>query len=224
MDNNLADHVVVYLGDLGRDLDYEEQVYWKLFNVTPGGRQPSDTNFHRAFFAQFADPSAPDLLFKQDYTQLNETWTRKFGWPIFRPLHEADAYIHKQLRVPINESLSEFEAQLLFLVKLLVDSLNDAELRRACPLGQPDDKSISRFKRYLEEQQYPHTDRDIGLLRTLQDLRSSGAAHAKGKNFDKIRKKIGLDLDSPRDVFRGLLLRVNQMLKDISAHFLPESE
>lgn len=196
MDNNLADHVVVYLGDLGRDLDYEEQVYWKLFNVTPGGRQPSDTNFHRAFFAQFADPSAPDLLFKQDYTQLNETWTRKFGWPIFRPLHEADAYIHKQLRVPINESLSEFEAQLLFLVKLLVDSLNDAELRRACPLGQPDDKSISRFKRYLEEQQYPHTDRDIGLLRTLQDLRSSGAAHAKGKNFDKIRKKIGLDLDS----------------------------
>jgi hypothetical protein len=39
MDNNLPDHVVVYLGDLGRDLSYEEQVYWTHFNVTPGGTQ-----------------------------------------------------------------------------------------------------------------------------------------------------------------------------------------
>jgi hypothetical protein len=79
--NNLDDHVVVYLGDLGRDLDYEEQIYWKHFNVTPGDRRPSGTNFQRAFLAEFSDPSAPDLLFKQDYTQLDETWTKKFGWP-----------------------------------------------------------------------------------------------------------------------------------------------
>ena len=224
MDNNLADHVVVYLGDLGRDLNYEEQTYWKLHNVTPGGRTPSETNFRRAFLAQFADPSAPDLLFRQDYTQLKETWTKKFGWSIFRPLHAADADILRQIRIPITESLGEFETQLLLLVKLLIDSLNEAELTRACPGDTADEKGISKFKRYLESQLYPYIERDISLLRTLQDLRSSGVAHAKGRNFDKIQKRVGLDVDSPRDMFRSLVLRVNQMLSDICAHFIPAGD
>jgi hypothetical protein len=224
MDNNQVDHVVVYLGDLGRDLDYEEQIYWKHFNLTPGDRQPSETNFQRAFLAQFADPSAPDLRFKQAYTQLNEAWTKKFGWSIFRPLHEADAHILRQFHIPITESLGEFDVQLLYLVKLLIDSLNEGELTRASPGGQPAEKGISKFKRYLEYQQYPHTDRDISILRTLQDLRSSGAAHAKGKNFDKIGKRVGLGIESPKDVFRGLMSKVNQMLIDLVAHFFPASE
>jgi hypothetical protein len=76
----------------------------------------------------------------------------------------------------------------------------------------------------LEDQQYRHLDRDISLLRTLQDLRSSGAAHAKGKNFDKIRRRVGLDIDSPKDVFRHLMLQVNQMLTDLFAHFVPADE
>jgi hypothetical protein len=165
------------------------------------------------------DPTAPDLLFKQLHTQFNEAWTKKFGWPIFRPLHEADVHVLKQLRVPITESLGEFEAQLLFLTKLLVDCLNEVELTRAYP-AEAGEKSIGKLRRYLEQQQYSNAERDISLLRTLQDLRSSGAAHAKGRNFDKVRRKIGLDLDSPRDIFRGLLLQVNQMLTDLTAHFL----
>jgi hypothetical protein len=119
--------------------------------------------------------------------------------------------------------LTEFDVQLLFLVRLLVDSLNDAELTRACPGGPPDEKSISKFNRFLEDQRYPYVDRDIGLLRTLQDLRSSGAAHAKGKHFEKIKKKVGLDIDSPKDVFRSLMVRVNQMCTDLLAYFVPES-
>jgi hypothetical protein len=220
IDNNLPDHVVVYLGDLGRDLAYQEQLYWKHFNVTPGERYPSATNFRRSFLAQFADPSAPDLVFKQTYTQLNEAWTEKIGWPIFRALHEGDAHIVKQLRVPISEGLGEFESQLLFLVKLLIDSLNDAELAAALGGALPDEKSISKLKRYLEAQKYPYVDRDIGLLRTLQDLRSSGAAHGKGARFDKLRMSVGLDRNSPRDVFRDLLVAVNHMLTDLSAHFI----
>jgi len=154
--------------------------------------------------------------------QVREAWTKKFGWSIFRPLHEDDSHIVRQLHVPISESLGEFDVQVLFLVKLLVDSLNEAELARACPGGPADEKGISKFRRYLEQQKYPETDRDIGLLRTLQDLRSSGAVHAKGKNFDKIRKRIGLDIDSPKDVFRALISQVNQMLAGLSAYFVPD--
>jgi hypothetical protein len=221
IDNNLPNHVVVYLEDLGRDLAYEEQVYWKHFNVTPVRSQTSDTNFRRSFLAQFTDPSALDLIFKQNYTQLNEAWMGKFGWPLFRPLHESDAHILKQFRVPISESLGEFENQILFLVKLQIDSLNDAELAKACGGALPDEKSINKLKRYMEGQKYPYLDRDIGLLRTLQDLRSSGAAHAKGGRFEKIRASVGLDRNSPQDVFRELLTGVNQMLTDLLAHFIP---
>lgn len=223
IDNNMPDHVVVYLGDLGRDLHHEEQAYWRHYNVTPGGRQPSETSFRRSFRAEFADPSEPDLIFKQSYTHLNEAWLEKFGWPLFRPPHEGDAHIFGQFRLPISESLGEFDNQLLFLVKLVIDSLNEAELANVGGT-QPDAKGITKLERYLKVGNYSHVDRDIGALRVLQALRSSGVAHAKGKNFDKIQTSVGLDRNSPRAVFRNLVNGVNQMLSDLSAHFVPTTD
>lgn len=219
IDNNMPDHVVVYLGDLGRDLHYEEQVYWGHYNVTPSGRQPSQTNFRRSFLAEFADPSEPDLVFKQKYAKLNEIWLGRFGWPIFRPPHKGDAHILTQFRVPLSESLGEFENQVLFLVKLTIDYLNEAELAKACGGTLPEEKGIGKLERYLKQQNYPNVSRDIDALRLLQRLRSTGAAHGKGENFDKVWTSVGLDRNSPRDVFRGLLAGVNQMLSDLSAYF-----
>jgi hypothetical protein len=224
IDNNMADHVVVYLGDLGRDLHYEEQGYWGHYNVTPGKRQPSEINFRRSFLAEFADPSEPDRVFKQRYAQLNELWLAKFGWPLFRPLHEDDAHVLRQFRVPISESLGEFENQVLFLVKLVIDLLNEAELAKASGSALPEDKGIGRLERYLKSQNYLYVSRDIDALRLLQRLRSNGVAHGKGGNFDKIRASVGLDRNSPRDVFRGLLAGVNQMLGDLAAHFVSATD
>lgn len=221
IDNNMPDHVAVYLGDLGRDLHHEEQSYWRHFNVTPSGRQPSETNFSRSFRAEFADPSEPDLLFKQAYTHLNEAWLKKFGWPLFRPPHEDDAHILTQFRVPISESLGEFDNQVLFLVKLVIDSLNESELAKACGGALPNEKGIGKFERYLKAQGYANAPRDIEALRLLQRLRSTGAAHGKGENFDKVRTSVGLDRNSPREVFRRLLSGVNEMLSDLSAYFVP---
>lgn len=221
IDNNLPNHVVVYLGDLGRDLAYEEQGYWRHFNVTPGDRQPSEVNFNRSIRAQFTDPSAPDLLFKQRYTQLNEVWTKTHGWPIFLTLHEADAHIFKQFRLPLSDDLGEFDTQLLYLVKLMVDSLNEQELARVCGGALADDKSINKLSRYLASQKYTNVNRDIQLLRILQELRSSGAVHRKGNNFDKIRDKVGLNRDHPRIVFRNLLFGVNETLNDLASQFTP---
>ncbi len=219
IDNNLPDHVVAYLGDLGRDLDYEEQTYWKHFNVTPSERKSSETNYRRSFLAQFSDPSAPDLVFKQHYTRLNEAWLKRIGWFLFRSSHESDLHIMKQLRVPISETLSEFETQVLYLVKLTIDSLNEKELATELGGALEREQGISKFERYLEAKKYAFKDRDIRLLRTLQSLRSAGVAHAKGSNFDKLKVSVGLDRDSPRIVFRRLLERVNLMLVELSIHF-----
>jgi len=220
MDNHLPEHVAVYLGDLGSDLDYSEQVYWRHFNVSPISANTSNTNFARSFAAQFSDPTASDLLFKQKYAAFSEKWEKRFGWPIFRPPHQADLHIFKQCCVPLTDNQGEFDNQILFLVKMIVDSLNDAALVAALGGPLPEEKSISKLKRWLEVNAYPDTDRDIETVRTLQDLRSSGAAHAKGSRFEKIRMRLGLDKNSRQEVFRQLLFYVITMLDGLERFFL----
>jgi hypothetical protein len=62
IDNDLDSHVVVFLGDLGRDLPYGERLHWRQFNVAPEGGV-SRTNFRRSFLAQPADARHPTSLF-----------------------------------------------------------------------------------------------------------------------------------------------------------------
>jgi len=64
IDNDLPDHVVVFLGDLGH-LDYQEQLYWKSFNIPPAADRSSEVHFKRSYLAEFADPVSPDLVLKQ---------------------------------------------------------------------------------------------------------------------------------------------------------------
>ena len=52
VDNDHSDYLVVFLGDLGRDLSENERSYWLSFNIPPGGRQISETNFRRSFLAE----------------------------------------------------------------------------------------------------------------------------------------------------------------------------
>jgi hypothetical protein len=220
LDNDLPNHVVVYLGDLGR-LAYEEQLYWKSFNIPPAANQSSDTNFKRSFLAKFADPTSPDLALKQKLVSLQEGWEQRYGWQLFRPLHDDDAHVVKQLRVPLTDSIGEFDHQSLLLVKLLIDSLNDKQLAEELGGAAPDEKSISKLDRFLEKKSYPHRSRDLKLLRLLQAVRSTAAAHGKGKQFEKISKELELKDKAVSEVFRRLLARVNEMLTDLEAFFVP---
>jgi len=220
MDNDLADHVVVYLGDLG-SLAYEEQLYWKSFNIPPVSNQTSATNYKRSFLAQFADPTSDDLVLKQRLVSLQEAWTAQYGWQLFRQLHDDDAHVLKQLRVPLSDSLAEFDHQMVLLTKLLIDSLNDAELARELGGANLDEKSIAKLERFLKARKYPATDRDIQLLRLLQAARSTGAAHRKGEKYAKISAQLGLKDKPAPAVFRELLARVNAMLADLEGFFIP---
>ncbi|MBL7234177.1 hypothetical protein [Komagataeibacter oboediens] len=219
IDNNIPDHVMVYLGDLGRDLSSEEQRHWVNYNLTPSDRMPSKVNFERSFNAKFSIPSEPDLLFKYLYQKLNEKWMKKNGWPLFREIHSGDAHIIKQVRLLFANNLGEFDHQILFLVKLLIDYLNESQLVSACGGALPDEKGIGKLERYLTKYNYPHRVRDIKLLRLLQNLRSSGAAHAKGGRFDRVHKDIGLDKKTAPEVFREIMEKINKMLNDIHDFF-----
>ena len=204
MDDDHAGSVVAFLGDLGRDLPYTEQLHWRAHNILPDGGL-SKTARARSFDAQFADGEQPEHRFKLVYARLGKSWADTHGWQLFRPLAKGDQHLLTKLHVPTSDNPAELDAQLLGLAKILVDSLNDGEMDAALASPVADERSLSKLERYLNWRRYPDVDRDVGTLRAIQGLRSTGAAHARGSNYDKALKRRGLDKQPAPVVVRALI-------------------
>ena len=209
----------------GETLGHEEQLYWRSFNIKPfgDGKDLSETTVRRAFKAEFADPSSPELVFKWKLTTFEEQWAKHYGWQLIRGLRDEDAHVFKKLRVPLTKSMAEFEDQLLGLTKLLVDSLNDSEIAKALGGALPDEKGIAKLERFLTLKGYPSVRREIDLLRLLQEGRSQIAAHRKGESFKNVSEKLGLTSQQTAEVFSALLRRGIDMIDGLTEFFLPPS-
>jgi len=218
IDNNHPTHVVVFLGDLGRDLPYAERLHWKQFNVPPEGTV-SEVTFRRGFLAQFTDPTAPDLRFRQEYKLCVREWEERFGWPLFKPLRKEDAYLLETVHVPVTNSQSELDAQILALAKLLVDSLNEKEIHKVVRAGPENEKGISKFERFLKATGFPSTKSVIQLFRDVQALRSSSVAHRKGKEYQKMLARLGVDLRNKPDVMKRLLEEASMALRKLREYY-----
>lgn len=210
MDNDSPDRVVVFLGDLGRDLPKTERDYWRSFNVAPEGSM-SETGIRRAFLAEWADAQSPDLMFQHLYDQFMDDWQEYEGWALFREPVGSDANLLQQLRIPLSESQTEFEDSIGILAKLLIDGLNDKEIQSRLPSRVKDEKSIAKLDRWLRQEGYEHVDRDIKLLRDIQTLRSRIAAHRKGSDYEQTLTKI-LGTQRGREAIISLLERANLLL------------
>jgi hypothetical protein len=203
IDNDHPDRVVVFLGDLGRDLPAAERDHWRGYMVTPDA-PISDTSLRRSFFAQPTDPTAVDLTFRRLYLDATKAWAARFGWPLFREPKESDVYLLQQIRLPLNDSQNEFEDAIKVLAKLMSDALNEAAIGKALGSKIADEKGISKFERLLTQEGYPEVARDITFLRKVQELRSKVTAHLKGSDYLKMLTK---NLGSARgaEAVRGLL-------------------
>ena len=204
MDDDHSGRVVAFLGDLGRDLPYTEQLHWRAHNILPDGGL-SKTAISRSFDAQFADGEQPEHRFKVAYASFCKSWSGKNGWDLFRPLAEGDQHLLTKLHVPTSDNPAELDAQLLGLAKILVDSLNDAQMNAALSAAIKDEKSLSKLERYLALLGYPEVKRDVDTLRAIQGLRSTGAAHARGSNYHKTLKRRGLDKQSAPVIIGALI-------------------
>ncbi|MED0657741.1 hypothetical protein P4S75_10435 [Anoxybacillus ayderensis] len=204
IDNLNKDYVSVYLGDLGRDLPYKEQVYWRSFNIIPDGKL-SETKFRRDFLAQFADPDIVDMRFKQIFMSFRKKWNEKFGWDLFLELTENDKYNFEHLRIPISKSQVEFDGLILSLVKTIIDSLNEKELNKLIKNKEDLKGSISKLERFFEEQGVTGYETHIKFLRNLQELRSTGSGHRKGRSYEKVCEKFNLRDGNFVEVFEKIL-------------------
>ncbi|WP_165702093.1 hypothetical protein [Mycobacteroides abscessus] len=182
-DNDHPDYVMVFLGDLGRDLPSAERDYWRSFNISPTGAM-SDTNYRRSFLSQPVDPQAADLRLKQEYSRFRRDWKAKYGWDLFRDPVAADEHVLKRLRVPLNNSQPEFEGQVMNMAKVLVDSLNESKLQELLGDKVEGERGIAKLRRWLEREGHPDPEAVVTVLHRVQRLRSRVAAHRKGSDYE----------------------------------------
>ena len=204
MDNDHTDVVVVFLGDLGRELSEAERNYWLSFNIAPEGRTISQTTFKRGFLAEFADPQKPDL-----YSSTNTTTStgvpRIEWWDFFLPLHGDDEHFLTGLRLLSKDNQAEFDSQLIALTKVVVDSLNEKEIAKGLRTLAENDKGITKLEKFFDEHGAVGYEPHVKFLRVLQDLRSKSAAHRKGSSYEKLIADLQLADEGQQKVFAALL-------------------
>ena len=221
IDNHAPDKVIVMLRDLG-SLPYKEQQHWQAHNIPPEGGV-SSTFYKRNFKGEWTNSDQPDLLFKQSYEQLQKACDEYLGWQLLRPLGHQDEHHFKGLRIPSTDEQRDFDELVLSLTKVLIDSLNQKELKKLISLKQKqnlssDQKenlkgSIGCLEIALSSCGVEDATNHITFLRKLQNLRSSGSAHRKGSNYQKIAKHFGIESQSLQVVFAGILKKAVEFLE-----------
>jgi hypothetical protein len=212
IDNGNPGVVMVFLGDIGRDIPSSHRDHWRANNIPPV-LEMSESTFRRSFLGEFAETENPEHLFKSAYSELQRVWSERWGWRLYRQPEGSDADLIKRVRIPLNDSDPEFEAQLLGLAKLLIDLLNETDIAEGL---QPvkGEKGISKLQRFLSFHCYEHADRDIALLRRIQSLRSRLAAHASGSSGQAFLAQELDGLTKP-EFIEKLMREATQMLTDL---------
>lgn len=223
IDNDHSDCVAVYLGDLGRDLSEKERSYWLSFNIPPGDREISETNFRRSFLAQPTDPQKADLVFKHQYGRFTEDFRKAIGWDFFLPLHQDDEHFLTGLHLMGKDNQAEFDAQLIALTKVLVDSINEKEIAKGLKTLAENDKGITKLEKSFSERGMLGFEPHIKFLRVLQDLRSKSAAHRKGSNYEKLIEDLKMADEGQQRVFSALLFAATDFLLYLRANLLSKS-
>ncbi len=214
-DNNSPNHISVFLGDLGSDLPSKEQIYWKSFNLIPEGRKISKTNFERSFLGNYYDAENPEHRFKNMFRSLQEYWSKRHGWNLFLPLSPKDVHFFDSLRSMLTKEQSEFDAQILALTKVTIDSINVKSLRDHLKVTDTAIKSITLMELLFDELKSPNLPDLVGLLKGIQSVRSTGVAHRKGTEYEKTISKLNInDSDYPLE-FDELLLGMTSLFEEI---------
>ena len=220
IDNHSPDKVIVLLRDLC-SLPHTEQQHWRTHNILPEGGV-SSTFYKRNVEGEWANSDQPDLLFKQSYEQLQQACNTCVDWQLLLPLGPRDEHHLKSLRIPSTDEQGDFDALVLSLTKILIDSLNQKELKKLISLEQeqnltPDQKeslkgSIGFLEIALNSCGVNDAADHVAFLRKLQSLRSSGSAHLKGSKYQRIANYFNIESKGLREVFAGILSKALNVL------------
>lgn len=102
----------------------------------------------------------------------------------------------------------------------MIDSLNEQQL--VLNNDVPAIKGIAKFREWLKQQKKDNYESQINFLKKLQELRSAGSGHRKGKNYEKIANHFGITGNNFINVFEKILYEANNFLKFLENQFLSD--
>lgn len=207
IDVTVPSRVMLYLGDLGRDLPASERAHFLAHEISPSDQSVSATALAQDFFNSFDAPMGPVTAFLEARKELDEAWEEKFGNSLFRTLHPDEGDMEKLVYIPSGNGRRELDSVILNLTKLCVDYIDESRLERADSPG-----GINRLKATLEREGVKVS---LSPLRDLQSIRSASMAHAKGSKYEKLKGSL-LTGDNPADIER-LVGRLTAMMSELAA-------
>jgi hypothetical protein len=202
-------YIAIPLVELGLKLKYEEQLYWKSFNIAP-----PDT-----IDEKWKQPLA-DEYFKDEFVQFNLAWNKKFEWLFFKPLENGDEHYFTSFRIPLSEDQSEFDHQILSLVKFFIDSMNEKKISEVVVGTEKGTRGITLLKEFLEQNLFPNVLRYIHFLRAIYWLRSSGVGHLKGDSYEEAKRNLNMEKQSRTDTFIMILEQLTLFIQALKKHFI----
>ena len=214
IDNHHDEKVCVWLGDLGRDLPYQERLHWKSYNIPPEGHM-SETFLRRQILAEPLDSDRPEHLFVQRYQELEGISQNHLGWQMLQPLDPKDMHHLQTLRIPASDEQRDFDGLVQSLATILIDSLNMKCLNSLLSEEQKEglsQGSITCLETVLTSRDIEDFVEHIDFLRKLQSLRSSSSAHRKGRKYRNISKQFDIESQSLRDVIADILRQAIRFL------------
>ena len=75
----------------------------------------------------------PEHIFEQRYRDLQKASQENLGEQWLLPLNTADTYHLQGMRIPATDEQRDFDEVILSLTKVLIDSLNEAYLKKMIP-------------------------------------------------------------------------------------------
>lgn len=123
------------------------------------------------------------------------------------------------MRIPINNSIVEMDMLVLSLVKVLLDSLNEKNIvKQLTGTYEKLVGSISKLEMWFSEKSLADYQDQIKFLRNLQELRSTGTGHRKGKGYQKISKTFNIQQENYAETFSSILNDATHFLRYIESN------
>lgn len=213
--------VSVWLGDLGR-IPYEEQKYWKAFNIRPEGSM--DKKFvDRQIRGIWTDASRIESKLVPSLNRFNSVINQLYGDVIFKVLSDADKEIYNTFMIPTNYSIPEYQDFLMKLCKLTAESINTSLIKRK--MGEEYDKdakgkgSILQLDIFLKYTKIDINEKISTALKKAYNSRNKLAGHsASYGEYNKVwGRKVDFKFNSvedARELIEGIISAIEYVIAD----------
>lgn len=111
---------------------------------------------------------------------------------------------------------SEFDSQILSLVKITIDSINVKKLKEHVSIDESG--SIKLLSAYLKAGGVKFDT--ASFFGGLQGVRSTGVAHRRGSQYEKTIERLGIDDDTLTQAFDHILEQATELLREINHIFI----